>query len=173
MEPEQSPRARAYLSLGSNQGDRFWFLREAETRLAATPSIRIVARSSIYESEPAGVVDQPWFLNQVLLIETTLDPHALLDVLLNVEASLGRTRTVRWGPRTVDIDLLLYDGQTIATDRLTVPHPELSRRRFILEPLAEIDPDLRLPDGRRVRDLLSLRGEGQAVRLVRSPSPPP
>lgn len=157
---------RAYLSLGSNQGDRLALLRQAEARLGAMPDIRVVARSSVYETEPVGPVDQPWFLNQVLAIETTLAPHALLDVAQQVEASLGRARSVRWGPRTIDIDLLLYEGETVVSDRLTIPHPELAKRRFILLLLAEIEPLLRLPDGRGILDLLQALGERQIVRRI-------
>lgn len=160
---------RAYLSLGSNQGDRLALLREAEARLAAMPDIRVVARSSVYETASVGRVDQPWFLNRVLAIKTTLDPHALLDVTQQVEASLGRTRPVRWGPRTIDIDLLLYEGETVASERLTIPHPELANRRFVLLPLAEIDPLLHLPDGRAVLDLLRALGDEQIVTRIEAP----
>lgn len=157
---------RAYLSLGSSQGDRLELLREAEARLSATPDIRILARSSAYETEPVGPIDQPWFLNRVLAIETRLDPHALLDVAQQLEDSLGRTRSVRWGPRTVDIDLLLYEMQTVASERLRIPHPELPHRRFVLLPLVEIDPLLRLPDGRAILDLLRALGDDQIVRRI-------
>lgn len=154
---------RAYLSLGSNQGDCLALLREAEAQLDATPGIRVVARSSVYETEPVGLVDQPWFLNRVLAVETTLDPHSLLDVVQQVETSLGRNRTVRWGPRTIDIDLLLYGIETVVSQRLTIPHPELANRRFVLVPLAEIDSLLRFPDGRTIQDLLQALGEAQPV----------
>ncbi len=160
---------RAFLSVGSNQGDRLALLRKAEVHLAGTPGIRVVARSSIYEAEPVGLTDQPWFLNQVLLIETMHQPHALLDVLQQAEHSLGRTRAVRWGPRTIDIDLVLYDDQTVASERLSLPHPELPRRRFVLLPLAEIDPDARLPDGRSIGGLLEALGDSQQVRKLASP----
>jgi len=160
--------SRAYLGLGSNLGDRLTMLREAETRLAAVPGVRILARSSIYETEPVGLVSQPWFFNRVLLIETTLDPHALLDVLQRVEDGLGRTRTVRWGPRMIDLDLLLYDQRIVDSDRLRIPHPELPHRRFVLLPLAELDPDACLPDGRLVRDLLAVVGDDQIVRKIAS-----
>lgn len=158
--------ARAYLGLGSNQGDRLALLWEADARLSATPGIRVLARSSAYETEPVGVSEQAWYLNRVLLIETTFEPDALLDVLHQVEASMGRTRTVRWAPRPIDIDLLLYEGYTGTSERLTVPHPELPKRRFVLQPLSEIEPDLRLPDGRHIRDLLAALGESQIVRRL-------
>lgn len=161
--------ARVYLSLGSNLGDRRAMLQEAEARLSATPGIQILRRSSIYETEPLGMIDQPWFLNQVLEIETTLDPHDLLDAVQQVEASLGRTREVRWGPRTIDIDLLLYDHETLASERLRIPHPELAHRRFVLVPLAELNPHLRLPDGQAVLDLLRRLGDRQMVRRIPAP----
>lgn len=156
--------SRAYLSLGSNEGDRLALLREAEIRLASMPGINVLARSSVYETEPVGFTDQPWFLNRVLLIETTLDPHAFLDALQQVEDLLGRTRAVRWGPRIIDIDLLLYNGETVASERLRIPHPELPHRRFVLLPLAELAPDARLPDGRSIRELLEGLGTSQTVR---------
>lgn len=160
---------RAYISLGSNLGDRLALLREAEAHLSRTPGIQILVRSSIYETEPVSFSDQPWFLNRVLQIETTLDPHALLDAVQQVEAALGRTREVRWGPRTIDIDLLLYNGEVVASERLRIPHSELSRRRFVLMPLAEIDPQMRLPDGRAIADLLRALGDTQIVRRVEAP----
>jgi 2-amino-4-hydroxy-6-hydroxymethyldihydropteridine diphosphokinase len=158
--------ARVYLSLGTNQGDRFRLLREADALLSATFGIQVVARSSVYETEPVGPVDQPWFLNQVLAIETSLAPPALLEAAQKVERSLGRTRALRWGPRFIDVDLLLYEGHTVASARLTIPHPELPHRRFVLLPLVEIDPLLRLPDGRAIVDLLEALGEVQTVRRL-------
>lgn len=158
--------ARVYLSLGTNQGDRFRLLREADALLSATFGIQVVARSSVYETEPVGPVDQPWFLNQVLAIETSLAPPALLEAAQKVERSLGRTRALRWGPRIIDVDLLLYEGHIVASARLTIPHPELPHRRFVLLPLVEIDPLLRLPDGRAIVDLLEALGEVQTVRRL-------
>ncbi|MDR7481007.1 MAG: 2-amino-4-hydroxy-6-hydroxymethyldihydropteridine diphosphokinase [Armatimonadota bacterium] len=160
---------RAYISLGSNLGDRLALLRAAEAHLSRTPGIQVRARSSIYETEPVGFPDQPWFLNRVLQIETTLDPHALLDAVQQVEAALGRTREAHWGPRTIDIDLLLYNGDIVVSERLRIPHPELPRRRFVLRPLAEIDPQMRLPDGRAVADLLRALGDTQRVRRIDAP----
>lgn len=156
----------AYLSLGSNLGDHLALLREAEARLGRTPGVQVLTRSSIYETEPVGFPDQPWFLNWVLQIETTLDPHALLDAVQEVEAALGRTREVRWGPRTIDIDLLLYNGDIVASERLRIPHPELPHRRFVLMSLAEIDPRLRLPDGQAIADMLRALGDKQIVRRI-------
>lgn len=111
--------------------------------------------SSIVETEPVGKTDQPRFLNAVAEIETDLDPKALLSKLLDIETDLGRVRVERWGPRTIDLDLLLYGDRQVKTDTLTVPHPELHRRRFVLEELAELCPDYEVPGlGRTVRELL-------------------
>lgn len=164
---------RVFLGLGSNQGDRLAALSQAEAQLAAAPSIRVLGRSSVYETTPVGVPDQPWFLNRVLLIETSLEPHALLDAALQIERDLGRTRSRQWGPRVIDIDILLYGDATVSSARLTIPHHEMARRRFVLVPLLELDTDARLPDGRMVRDLLdaleqSAEGRMQEVTLWRT-----
>jgi 2-amino-4-hydroxy-6-hydroxymethyldihydropteridine diphosphokinase len=146
---------RAYVGLGSNLGDRDRNVRAAVDRLGEG-ALTVVRLSTIRETEPVGVTDQPKFLNAVAALETVLRPRALLDRLLEIERELGRDRTAerRWGPRTIDLDLLLYEDEMIDEPGLTVPHPRLAERRFVLEPLHELDPDLVLPDGRRVVDLL-------------------
>jgi 2-amino-4-hydroxy-6-hydroxymethyldihydropteridine diphosphokinase len=146
---------RAYVGLGANLGEREPALREALARLDAVDGVRVVAVSSFRETEPVGLLDQPRFLNAAAELETTLAPRALLDALLAVERVLGRDRSVeaRWGPRTIDLDLLLYGDEEIDEAGLTVPHPRLGERRFVIEPLLELDPELSLPDGRRLRDL--------------------
>src|SRR5262249_40862114 len=121
--------------------------------LAARTDVVVAAVSSAYESAPWGPVEQPPYLNAAAALETTLGPHELLGVLLAVEADLGRVRDVRWGPRTCDLDLLLYGDERIQTDDLVVPHPRLAERRFVLDPLLELDPDLHLPDGRALASL--------------------
>ncbi len=147
---------RAYIGLGGNLGDRQRYLERALALLDAEDAIDVVAVSRIRETEPVGYVDQPRFLNAVAAVETTLSPRAFLERLLAVERSLGRDRTgPRFGPRTVDLDLLLYGDVTVDEPSLSIPHPRLAERRFVLEPLAELAPDLTLPDGRRVRDLLA------------------
>lgn len=156
---------RAYLSLGSNAGDRRQMLERALARLEASGQVTVSRQSSLYETEPVGKTDQPWFYNLVAEIQTRLTPHELLDLAQAVERDLGRTRDVRWGPRTVDIDIVLYGGEQISTPRLAVPHPEMARRRFVLLPLVEIAPDLALPDGRRV-DALLRDLQDQEVRRV-------
>jgi 2-amino-4-hydroxy-6-hydroxymethyldihydropteridine diphosphokinase len=131
---------RAYVGLGSNLGDRGRTLREAVDRLAATPGVEVVAVSSLRETDPVGpVTDQPRFLNGAVAVETSLGARALLDRLLAIEAELGRTREgPRGGPRTLDLDLLLYGDERLDEPGLEVPHPRLHERAFVLEPLAEL-----------------------------------
>ena len=145
--------ARAYLAFGSNQGDRAAYLRAAQARVDGLPDTRVVAASSIYETPPWGKTDQPAFLNMVVAIDTALSPEALLQATRAIETALGRQRAEHWGPRTLDIDLLVYAGATRHTPTLTLPHPYLTQRRFVLLPLAEIAPDLRVA-GKTVSDWL-------------------
>jgi 2-amino-4-hydroxy-6-hydroxymethyldihydropteridine diphosphokinase len=146
----------AYIGLGSNLGEREATLREALARLGEVEGIEVVAVSSFRETDPVGVVDQPRFVNAAAALETVLGPRELLERLLEVERGLGRDRSreERWGPRTIDLDLLLYGEETVAEVGLEVPHPRLAERAFVLDPLLELDPGLRLPDGRPLRDLL-------------------
>lgn len=145
---------RVYVALGANLGPREVTIQRAVTLLGEEPGIELLEQSSLRETEPIGVVDQPMFLNGVVSIETSLSPRALLDALLRIERELGRTREgERWGPRTIDLDLLLYGDETIDEPGLTVPHPRLAERDFVLEPLHELDPELALPDGRRITEL--------------------
>jgi 2-amino-4-hydroxy-6-hydroxymethyldihydropteridine diphosphokinase len=146
---------RAYVGLGSNLGEREATLRDALARLDEVEGIDVVAVSSFRETDPVGKVDQPRFLNAAAAVETSLGPRELLDALLEVERSLGRDRSQeeRWGPRTIDLDLLLYGDETVDEPGLEIPHPRLAERAFVLEPLLELDPGLRMPDGLRLRDL--------------------
>lgn len=159
----------AYVGLGANLGDPRAQLQEALADLAALPGVELVGVSSAYESEPVGPVsDQPPFLNAVARLRTTVAPAQLLAALHGIEDTLGRTRTVRFGPRTCDLDLLLY-GDVVSDDpTLLLPHPRLVERRFVLEPLAELAPLLALPDGRLLRDLLGAVG-AQGVRRLEGP----
>lgn len=145
----------AYVGLGSNLGDREQSLRDALDRMAAEGWL--VRFSAFRDTDPVGVTDQPRFLNAVAELRTDLRPRELLEQLLAIERELGRERSgeQRWGPRTIDLDLLLYGDEIIDEPGLTVPHPRLAERRFVLEPLAELSPGLELPDGRRVRELLA------------------
>lgn len=138
---------RAFLSLGSNLGDRAATLEAALRSLEASGDVRITRRSSLYETAPVGKTDQPDFYNLVVEVETALQPEPLLDLCQDVERGLGRVRAERWGPRTIDVDILLYDRRTVNSERLVIPHPEMLRRGFVLAPLLEIAPHAALPDG--------------------------
>lgn len=132
----------AYLALGSNIGDKVGHLRQAMQAIAALPGTRITARSSVYRTPPWGKTDQDWFANAVIAVETTLAPEPLLAACLAVERELGRVRRERWGPRVIDIDVLLHGDHAWASPSLTLPHPAMTERAFVLVPLAEIAPDL-------------------------------
>ena len=129
----------AYLSLGSNEGDRMQWLQQALVLIAAECGV-VTKRSSIYETAPWGITDQPGFLNMVIAVRTGLSPHTLLQRILAIEIVLGRKREIKWGPRIIDIDILLYNYEIINTPELVVPHPFIHLRRFTLVPLAEIAP---------------------------------
>jgi 2-amino-4-hydroxy-6-hydroxymethyldihydropteridine diphosphokinase len=147
---------RAYLGLGANLGDREQTLRRAVELLGEVPGVEVVTVSELRETDPVGVVDQPRFLNGVAETETDLTPRELLETLLRVERDLGRLRGgVRWGPRTVDLDLLVFGDEEVDEPGLHVPHPRLHERRFVLEPLAELDPHLVIPGRGTVSDLLA------------------
>ena len=134
----------AYLALGSNVGERHTNLAQARERLA-TRHTRILRASGIYETEPRDFIDQDWFLNQVVEIETSLSPEQLLAHLRSIELVLGRIPTHPNGPRVIDMDILFYGDAIVSTGSLEIPHPRLAGRRFVLEPLAELAPDLRHP----------------------------
>jgi 2-amino-4-hydroxy-6-hydroxymethyldihydropteridine diphosphokinase len=140
----------AYVGLGANLGNR-----EETIRAAVAELPDVVAVSPLRETDPVGVTDQPRFLNGVAALETELAPRELLDVLLAVELRLGRERRERWGPRTIDLDLLLYGDEVIDEDGLKIPHPRLHERRFVLEPLADLAPQLVVPGLGGVEDLLA------------------
>jgi 2-amino-4-hydroxy-6-hydroxymethyldihydropteridine diphosphokinase len=149
--------ARVFVGLGSNLGDRQGTLRAAVGRLRALPGTKVLRVSSLRDTEPVGYLDQPRFLNGVVELETTLSAHELLDALLALERAFGRDRTgsTPHGPRTLDLDLLLYGEETIDAPGLEVPHPRLHERSFVLEPLAELDPSLEVPERGSVQTLLS------------------
>jgi 2-amino-4-hydroxy-6-hydroxymethyldihydropteridine diphosphokinase len=152
-----------YIGLGSNMGDRELLLRHALEKLEE-PDIHLLRTSSLYETEPIGLQEQAWFLNLVAEFETTLFPRQLLHRAQRVERELGRKRSVVNGPRTLDIDILLYGQTVMESDELTIPHPRYAERRFVLAPLAELDPKLRDPlTGRTVTEMLNAL-QGQAVQ---------
>ena len=145
---------RAFISLGSNMGQPLSNLQEALVMAENTEGIKVIAVSSVYLTEPVGFADQPWFYNSAAEIETTLSPEQLLKALQNIEQKLGRVRTVHWGPRTIDLDILLYDNNRIDSEELTIPHPRMTERAFVVVPLSEIAGSAMLPDGQSVRELV-------------------
>jgi 2-amino-4-hydroxy-6-hydroxymethyldihydropteridine diphosphokinase len=158
-------RPVAYLSLGSNVGDREQHLREAIRRLESAG--RVISISSFYETEPVEFTEQPWFLNCAIGLETSRTPEQLMASLLAIEQAMGRRRKVKKGPRTIDIDILLFGDRMINSRTLTIPHPAMHQRRFVLEPLAEIAPQVRHPRLKKsVRELLDALPAGQVVRKL-------
>ena len=154
-----------YIGLGGNLGDPIATLRDALVRIAGLEGVELDAVSSAYESAPVGLTDQPPFVNAAARVFTDIPPRDLLAGLLAVEQELGRVRSVRYGPRTCDLDILLAGAEIADEPGLSVPHPRLVERRFALEPLVELDPGLRLPDGRPLSGLLEAVSD-QAVRRL-------
>lgn len=155
----------AYLGLGSNIGDRISSIRDAISRLAELDDIRIEAISSLYETEPAGYIDQPDFINCVVKIETGYNPYQLLDAVHNIENSMGRIRNIRWGPRIIDIDILLFGNTRIKTDDLEIPHPRMLERSFVMVPLLEI-ADRSVLEGIGVSPDCSYLADGETIRKL-------
>ncbi|MBW8742638.1 MAG: 2-amino-4-hydroxy-6-hydroxymethyldihydropteridine diphosphokinase [Gaiellaceae bacterium] len=149
--------ARVFVGIGSNLGDREALLGRAVEAMRTLPGTTLLGVSTLRETDPVGIVDQPRFLNGAVALETELDPEALLGALLGIEQALGRDRrgVAQGGPRTIDLDLLLYDGRRIRRSELEIPHPRLHERRFVLEPLAELDPSLEVPGKGAVQTLLA------------------
>ncbi len=155
-------RHHAYIGFGSNLGDRLENCKNAIGALAALPPCSLLKTSSFYETSPVGLVDQPAFINGVVLLETDEDAHWLLRQMLEIEKTFGRIRDLKWGPRSIDLDLLFFDDQIINTPELSVPHPSLHERRFVLEPLNEVAPDFRHPSlGKSVADLRNDLQDGE------------
>ncbi len=153
---------KAYLALGANVGDRLGHLREAVALLSSAQGISVLRVAGVCETEPVGVRDQPWFLNSVVELSTTLSPEELLAAAKEVERSVGRTPTRRWGPREIDVDVLLYEGVRISGDLLTIPHPRMRERLFVLLPLRDLCPDWRDGQGVGIEDLIErLRGTAE------------
>jgi 2-amino-4-hydroxy-6-hydroxymethyldihydropteridine diphosphokinase len=154
-----------YLSLGSNVGDREAQLRDAQARLGAAG--RVVAASSFYETEPVEFTEQPWFLNFALALETSNTPQQLMTAILRIEEEMGRRRVQKKGPRPIDIDILLFDDIIMDSTNLTIPHPALHQRRFVLEPMAEIAPEVLHPGLKKtIRELRDALPPGQVVRKL-------
>ena len=155
--------SRAYIGLGSNAVERLDNLKSGAAALAAADDVVVVGKSGVYDSEPVGLTDQPDFLNAVVAVETTLDPYQTLSLVHKIELDHGRQRIARWGPRTLDLDILLFGNLEQDDPKLLIPHPRLKVRRFVLEPLLEVDPDIRLPDGTPVKKLLDSLEDSQTV----------
>lgn len=156
---------RCYIGLGSNLEEPRQQVSQALEELAQLPDSHLLDASHLYRSDPVGPPGQPDYINAVACLETGLEAHVLLDQLQGIEQAHDRVRKIHWGPRTLDLDLLLYGDETISTERLTVPHAFMTERNFVLWPLAEIAPELTLPDGRKLEQLLSLCPVGTLERI--------
>lgn len=155
----------AFLSLGSNLGDRLANLKRAIEKIEEPSQIMVTKVSPVYETEPVGRENQGWFLNLVLQVETSLEPFALLERLSSIEDQMGRKREKRWGSRNIDLDILLYDTRMVDSERLTIPHPRMHERRFVLVPLAQIAPKLLHPRLKKnIEELLVCCRDGSGVR---------
>jgi 2-amino-4-hydroxy-6-hydroxymethyldihydropteridine diphosphokinase len=153
-----------FLGLGSNIGDRVKALKEAERLISEIDGVLVVSSASLYETEPVGIVDQPSFINSALKIKTTLRPTELLGGLKEIERKLGRVDTIRWGPRIIDIDILLFDNIVVNKKGLTIPHPEMAKRAFVLVPLSEIAPNVIHPVLKKsVRELVDDLGDAKGI----------
>jgi 2-amino-4-hydroxy-6-hydroxymethyldihydropteridine diphosphokinase len=158
-----------YIALGSNVGDKLLQCRKAITEILKIDRHRLLARSSFYKTLPIGYADQDWFVNGVIKLETELEAHELLRSFKDLELRLGRRETFRWGPRTIDLDLLFFDDEQIQSEDLVIPHPLLHERQFVLVPLAEIDPHLVHPALRQTTgELLTQLKEEQGVEKLLS-----
>jgi 2-amino-4-hydroxy-6-hydroxymethyldihydropteridine diphosphokinase len=140
----------SYIALGSNLNNPRKQVQTALQRISAMDKTTIIAQSRLYETKPLGPQDQSDYINQVIAIETTLSPHALLAALQQIENEMGRVRTIRWGARIIDCDILLYGNEIVESPNLLIPHPEMTKRDFVLYPLAEIAPNLVLPSGEKL-----------------------
>lgn len=162
-----TPAIMAFIGLGANLGEPEATLKRATEELRALPDSRLVTLSSLYRSTALGPVGQPDYLNAVACLETRLTPHALLAALQALEAAHGRVRGIRWGPRTLDLDLLLYGNDVIGTVALSVPHPELKNRNFVVIPLLEIEPGLHLPDATPLASLPTASDQAGLALMTR------
>lgn len=157
----------AYLSLGSNKGHREEYLQQAIKNLHNHSEIEVIVSSSVYETKPVGYTDQADFLNLVIQVETTLAPLKLLDYVQQIEIKLDRTREIRWGPRTIDIDIILFGDKEIESKRLTVPHPRFHERAFVLSPLADLTDEV-IYDGKTAVELLTELPETSGITEYKS-----
>ena len=156
----------AYIGLGSNLGDKKTNIKKALKLLDTAPGLRVKKVASLYRTAPVGNTRQDWFINTVAGVETNLNPRQLLAFLLDVEAGLGRVRSVRWGPRTIDLDLLVFGQEEIRAPGLIVPHPRMCDRAFVMTPLAEIAPGLIIPGRGKVEGLARLTDKQHVVKMA-------
>lgn len=154
-----------YIGIGSNLADPVNQIHKARTRLRALPDTQLDTCAPCYRSRAVGPADQPDYINSVARLVTALSPEALLDQLQAIETAAGRQRDLRWGPRTLDLDILLFGDQQRDTPRLTIPHPQLAHRDFVLQPLLDLDPTLTLPDGRSLSELRQQCPDNGLMRL--------
>lgn len=160
--------AISYIGIGSNVGDKIDNCIKVISEIEKIDKNKIIAISSLYKTEPIDYIKQDWFVNCVVKIETDLTPYSLLSDLQDVEKRLGRKKGVKWGPRTIDLDILIFNSLIIDDDKLKIPHPRMHERRFVLEPLSEIDENLIHPIIKKsIRILLNELGTGQRVELLR------
>ncbi|MBI4734410.1 MAG: 2-amino-4-hydroxy-6-hydroxymethyldihydropteridine diphosphokinase [Rubrobacteridae bacterium] len=157
--------SHAFLGLGSNLGDRVGNLKSAALLLQQHSRIKITKMSSVYETEPIGNVEQPGFLNCVILTETDLAPNELLKVVNQIEMDLKRERSIRWGPRTIDIDILLFENKKINEPELIIPHPRICERAFVLVPLLELSPQIEIPGVGKAKDCVDIV-QGQGIKKL-------
>ncbi|MBE3588464.1 MAG: 2-amino-4-hydroxy-6-hydroxymethyldihydropteridine diphosphokinase [Thermoanaerobacteraceae bacterium] len=158
----------AYIGLGSNMGGKKANLKAALELLGRVPGVRLLRVAPFYRTDPVGYTDQDWFVNTVAEVETTLSPRELLAACLDIENRLGRVRDIRWGPRVIDLDLLLYNGQVIDEPGLVVPHPRMHERAFVVVPLADLVPELVIPGRGKVSKLLAVVGRQGVEQLEKS-----
>ena len=162
---------KAFIGIGSNLGIPAENCEQAIRLLHTPPGIEVIARSSLYESEPVGKIEQDWFVNTAVAIRTSLTPEALLNALFKIEKTLGRERREKWGPRIIDLDILAYEDRVIHSTALTLPHPEMTKRRFVLLPLSEFAGDYMHPvENKTIHTLLQELPESPQVKKVLSTS---
>ncbi|MGI5921436.1 MAG: 2-amino-4-hydroxy-6-hydroxymethyldihydropteridine diphosphokinase [Syntrophomonadaceae bacterium] len=147
-------KSSVFIGLGSNMGKKRHNIKKAVDLINALPNVAVVKKSALYDSSPWGKVDQEDFINQVIEVRTSLGPWELLHKLQEIEINMGRQRLEKWGPRTIDLDILLYGDETIVSEELTIPHPLIGKRLFVLVPLQEINAELVFPDGTRIKEVL-------------------
>lgn len=159
-----------FIGLGSNMGRKEENIRRALELMERGGGMAVAGLAPLYRTDPVGFLDQDWFLNTVALVETDLSPHQLLAALMDIENIMGRERTVRWGPRVIDLDILLYGEKTVKAPDLEIPHPRLAERAFVVVPLADLRPDLVLPGGRRASSLAADLAKSQRIERYSRPA---